>query len=223
MADITVEAQVRTVVGKKVKQLRKDGFVPITVYGPKNDPMSLKVPYRALEIALMNAGGTNLIDMNVDGSTHSVLARDVQRDVLKGSILHADFFVVDKDTKIRADIPVQLQGESPAVAARKGILITGTNNVTIETLPGNLINYIEVDLTSLLEVGDSISVGDLNLGDDIVIINEPDEMLARVSQTSAARAELLDALDEGIGPEEGEQPEAVDEDEGEFVQPEAEE
>ena len=66
MADYVIEAQPRTVVGKKVKTLRADGLVPVTVYGPKTDPVNLQVPYRHLEVMLMKAGGTNLIDMKVD-------------------------------------------------------------------------------------------------------------------------------------------------------------
>lgn len=198
MDDFTIEAEPRKITGKKVKTVRKAGYVPISVYGPKTDPESLKIPYRALEIILRDAGGTNVIDLKVvGGKTHKVLARDVQRDVLKGTIMHVDFFALDMDSKIRADIPVHLNGISPAVAAREGILLTGTNTITIETLPDRLLNQIDVDLTQLTKVGDAITVADLDLGEGVEIINEPDEMLARVSQTSAARAELLEAMESG--------------------------
>lgn len=196
MADFSLKAQPRTVVGKRVKNLRREGLVPITVYGPKIDPVSLQVPYRELEVTLRDAGGTNLIDVNVDGDKHTAIARDVQRDVVKGSILHVDFYAVDATTTIRADIPIYLVGTSPAVEAREGILLTGANNVTVETLPAKLTNQIEVDLSKLKAIGDSITIGDLDLGEGVVIINEPEEMIARISQTSAARAELLEAIEE---------------------------
>jgi large subunit ribosomal protein L25 len=211
VADYAIDAAKRDVVGKKVRRLRAEGFVPITVYGPNIKPVSLKVPYRPLEVALMQAGGTGLIDINVDGEIHTVLAREVQRDVLKRDILHVDFFAVDATVKIRADIPIHLVGESPAVAAREGILITGPNAITVETLPDKLISFIEVDLSSLEKIGDSITVSDLDLSEDIVIINDPDDMLARISQTSAARAELLDEMAEEEEPEveEGAEPEVI--------------
>lgn len=196
MADYTIEAELRTITGKKVKRVRAAGLVPITVYGAKIDPVSLQVPYRTLEVALMKAGGTNLIDIKADGKTHTVLARDVQRDVIKGTILHADFFAVDAMSTIVAEIPVHLVGESPAVAAREGILVTGTNSLSIEALPGDLVNEIEVDLTALKAVGDSITVADLSLGDKLTVLNDPAELLAGVSQTSAARAELVDSMDD---------------------------
>jgi len=202
VAEFSIEAQERTIVGKKVKNLRKAGLVPIAIYGPKVDPMKLQVPYRPLEVALMKAGGTNLIDILIGKEKHVVLARDVQRDSIKRTILHADFFVVDMKTKIRAEIPVVLINESPPVEAREGILLTGTNTITVETLPDKLQNQFEIDLSLLLEIGDTITIADLDLGEGIVIINEPDEFIAGVRQTSAARSEELEgALLEG---EEGE-------------------
>ncbi len=197
MADVVLEAQPRTVVGKKVKTLRNQGLVPVSVYGPKIDPVKLQVPYRALEVALMKAGGTSLIDIKVDKDIHTVLAREVQRQVVRGDILHVDFFAVDVTAVLTADIPVHLIGESPVVDSGDGILLTGTNTVTIETLPGKLMDFIEVDLSRLTEIGDSITVADLDLGDDIRILNDPEDMLARVATTSAARADMLEEMEEG--------------------------
>lgn len=195
MADFTIEAEVRTITGKKVKRVRAEGKVPVVVYGPKIEPMHLQIPYRPLELALMNAGGTNIIDIIVDGKATPVIARDVQRDVLKHTIKHVDFFAIDADSTIVADIPINLIGTSPAVEAREGILVTGTNSLSVEALPRDLINEIEVDLSKLQKVGDSLLVGDLDLGDKLVIHNDPSEMLATVSQTSAARAEMVEGMD----------------------------
>lgn len=195
MADYVIEAQPRAVVGKKVGQLRTQGIVPIVVYGPRIEPVNLQVPYRPLEVALMKAGGTSLIDISADGTTHTVLAREVQRDVLRGKILHVDFFAVDMSAKIQIDVFIHLTGESPAVVASKGILVQGATNLTIETLPSNLLQQINVDISSLAEIGDAIHARDLNLGDDITIINDPEELIVRISQTSAARSEEDEAAE----------------------------
>jgi large subunit ribosomal protein L25 len=189
VADFTLEVQPRSITGKKVSQLRNQGFVPATVYGPKSQPMNIQVPYRALELTLMKAGGTNLIDLQVDGRAVTVLARHVQRNVLKRTIIHVDFYQVDLATKIRTAVPVHFINESPAVAAKRGVLITGPTSINIETLPRNLLHVIEVDLSPLKEVGDTITVGDLKLGEDVTIMDDAEEMLAKVVQTSAARAE----------------------------------
>jgi large subunit ribosomal protein L25 len=193
VADYTLEAQPRTVIGKQVGQLRSQGIIPIVVYGPRTEPINLQVPYRLLELTLAKAGGTNLIDIQYDGKTQTVLAREVQRDFLRGNILHVDFFAVDESATIRADIYIHLVGTSPAVAAGMGILLNGTSTITIETLPSKLINQVEVDLAKLEKVGDAIHVSDLDLGPDIAIINDPEDMIVRVTQTSAARSEEEEA------------------------------
>jgi large subunit ribosomal protein L25 len=149
VADYTLEAQARTVVGKQVGQLRAQGLVPVIVYGPRIQPLNLQIPYRVLELTLAKAGGTNLIDITVDGKTQTVLAREVQRDFLRGTIMHVDFFAVDESATIRTDIFVHLVGTSPAVTAGLGILLNGTSTITIETLPSKLINQVEVDLSKL--------------------------------------------------------------------------
>lgn len=201
MANFTLEAQPRTVTGKKVSQIRTEGLVPVIVYGPRIEPVNLQIPYRQLELMLAKAGGTNLIDLQVDGKTQTVLAREVQRDFLRGNILHVDFFAVDESSTIRTEVFIHLIGSSPAVTQGLGILLNGTSTITIETLPSKLISQVEVDLSKLEKVSDAIHVSDLNLGDDIKIINDPDEMIVRVTQTSAARSEEEEAAAEATSAE----------------------
>ncbi|HEX2623550.1 MAG TPA: 50S ribosomal protein L25 [Phototrophicaceae bacterium] len=197
MADFSIEAQPRSITGKKVSQVRNQGLVPGTIYGPKSQPVSIQVPYRPLEIALTKAGGTNLIDLVVEGKTRTVLAREVQRDPIKRTIRHIDFYEVDLLSKIRTSVPLHFVGESPVVAQKRGVLITGPAAITIEVLPTKLLHVIEVDLSSLKNLGDSVTVADLKLGDDIHIVDDPEEMLAKVIQTSAARSEEDEAAELG--------------------------
>jgi large subunit ribosomal protein L25 len=145
----------------------------------------------------MKAGGTQLIDMTVDSKTITVLAREVQRDVLRGSILHADFFAVDESATISTEVQVHIYGDSPAVASGMGMLLTGTNTITIETLPSHLIDAIRVDISVLENIGDGIYVRDLDLGPDIAILNDADDMIVRVIQSSAARADEETEAEEG--------------------------
>lgn len=189
MSEYTLAAQKRSITGKKVSQLRTKGLVPGTLYGPKVTPVNVQFPYRPLQVALMKAGGTQIIDIEVEGDKiYPVLAREVQRDIIRGDILHVDFFVLDMKVRVRAEIPVMIIGESPLVTARKGILLTGPTSLTIETLPNNLMDKIEIDVSSLKEFGATISVADVNLGPEVTILNEPEEMVARVIQAAAARS-----------------------------------
>lgn len=202
MADYTIEAQSRTVSGKKVGALRRAGIVPATIYGPKQEPVSIQIAYRPLEITLMKAGGARLIDIKTDdGKSQKVLVRDVQRNVITRKIMHVDFFALDLKAKLRTAVPVHYVGESAAVAAKLGILVTGPSAINLELLPSQLMDSIQVDVSALSEVGMAIHVGDLKLGDDILILNDPEELLARVTQTAAARSTEDEAAEESSSAE----------------------
>lgn len=184
----TLDAQPRVISGKKVSQLRNQGLVPAVVYGAKIDPVNIQIPYRPLQVALMHAGGTHLIDLNVNGATHSVLAREVQRHLILGEIIHVDFIAVAADEMISTEVPVHFVGESLVVERRQGMLMHFTSTVKIEALPRNLISEIQVDVSGLKEIGDAIYVRDLNLGDTITILSDPDEMLVRAVAIASASA-----------------------------------
>jgi large subunit ribosomal protein L25 len=177
----TLEAQPRTITGKKVSQLRNEGLVPAVVYGAKIQPIQVQIPYRALELVLRKAGGTHLITLDLGGDQQQVLAREVQRSILKGLITHVDFMAVDLKSKIRTEVPIHFINESPAVQKRLGVLLNGVQTLAIESLPTDLMDRIDVDLSSLNDVNDAIFVRDLKLGDKITILSDHDDMIVRVT------------------------------------------
>jgi len=189
----TLDAQSRTVTGKKVGQLRVQGLVPAVIYGAKIQPIHLQVPYRALELTLRKAGGTNLIDVNIDGSVQTVLARSVQRDVIRGSILHVDFLAIDKSVKIATDIPVHLVGESPAVNNRQGVLQHDLMVLHVEALPGDLIDQVTIDISNLKLYGDHITVADLKLPSGVTALVEPSAVIVRIVGAKIVSEDGLDA------------------------------
>ena len=201
MAEFQLAAEVRRAQGKRNRRLRREGFVPGIVYGPSIDPISVQFPYRAVEVTLMNAGGTNLIDIEVNGDSLPSLAREVQRDVVRGDILHVDFLAVDQTQRISVEVPIVMDGESPVVAAREGILITGRSSLTLEVFPSDIRDRIVIDLSTLTVMGAEVLVRDLTFGENVTVHNDPNEMLAKIVQPAAARAE--EELDELEG-EEGE-------------------
>lgn len=182
MAEIfSLEAQSRAVIGKKVGQLRAQGFVPAVIYGARFEPVTVQVPYRSLEIALRHAGGTHLININFDGKTQSVITRAVQRDVLQGTILHVDFLAVDASTRITAEVQIHLVGDSPAVDQHVGELLQQLATLSIEALPADLIDSVTVDISGLKAIGDAIHVRDLQISPAIHVIDEPDELVVRIN------------------------------------------
>ena len=213
MAEFQIAAEVRQQRGKKNRQVRRGGFVPGIVYGPSIDPIGVQFPYRAIEVTLMNAGGTNLIDIQVNGKTYPSLAREVQRDVVRGDILHVDFLAVDETQRIRVEVPIEMVGRSPVVAAREGILITGRSSLTLEVFPSDIRDRIVIDLSELGELGSEVLVRDLSFAESVTVHNDPNEMLAKIVQPPAARADAeLDEeegeLEDGVEGEEGDEEDA---------------
>ncbi len=201
MAEFQLTAELRQTRGRRNRQLRRDGYVPGIVYGPSTDPISVQFPYRAIEVTLMNAGGTNLIDIEVNGDAYPSLAREVQRDVVRGDITHVDFLAVDQSQRISVEVPILMEGTSPVVAAREGILITGRSSLTLEVFPSDIRDRILIDLSQLMELGAEVLVRDLTFGENVTVHNDPNEMLAKIVQPPAARADA--DLDEEDGEAEG--------------------
>lgn len=182
----TLDAQPRTITGKQVSQLRDQGLIPAVIYGAHIKPIHVQIPTRALETTLRQAGGTNIINLNLSTGKQAVIAREVQRHILKGSILHVDFLAVDASTKLTTTVQIQLVNESPAVKAGLGVLLTGLTSLTLEALPADLLSHVEVDLAKLEELNDTIYVRDLDLGDKVTILSDEEEMIVRVTVQSVA-------------------------------------
>lgn len=211
----TIDAQARTITGKKVSQLRTQGLVPAVIYGTKIDPISVQIPYRALELTLLKAGGTHLIDVNVDGTAQTVLARSVQRDVIKGTILHVDFLAIDKSVKITTQVPVHFVGESPVATTKVGNIQHDLNTLHIEALPSDLIDHVDVDITSLANIGDTVHVKDLTLPKGVTVLEDAEAVVVRVAAPRAVvEEETLDTEGAAAEPEVISKGKSDEEDEG---------
>src|SRR5258706_11973464 len=112
---IELNAQMRSIMGGKVNQLRKSGYVPAVLYGKDQTPISLQVPQKDFNKTFHAAGESTLIYVTVDGKSYPTLIHDVARDPSTDAIIHADFYKVNLSEKIKTKIPVSFEGESPAV------------------------------------------------------------------------------------------------------------
>jgi large subunit ribosomal protein L25 len=178
----------RTVLGKQVGQLRRDGQLPAVIYGPGAEPMAIQLNTREATRELRFVQGAELVELTVDGQLRNVLLQDLQRDSIRGDFLHADFYAVDMARKLRARIPVRLIGSSFAVVSLSGVLVRGVTELEVESLPGDLIPHVEADLSVLTEIGQAIHVRDLVLPPTLTLLTDGDELIVRVT---AARAEEL--------------------------------
>src|SRR5574341_182927 len=199
MSQYTLAAQKRTILGKKVKRLRREGQVPAIVYGPNSDPVAIQTERRELRQVLSKAGGTQLIELQVDSERVAVLAREVQRNPVRGEILHVDFYRVALDRPIRAEVPVHVINE-PAIVSSGGAMVHQVlNSLEVEALPTSLPPYIEVDISVLQAVGDNVLGGHLDLGEAVRILEGPDEIIVRLTHVRQIIEEVEEEL---LAPEE---------------------
>lgn len=176
-----LKARRRKVTGKKVKKLRKDGYLPATIYGNKFDPINLEVEYIPFQKVFRKVGKNNLVDLQIDeGEVMKVLVHEVQKDSLSDVLSHIDFYRVDMKKTVKANIPLEFKGESEAVKNLGAILVKNYDSIAVECLPADLVSNIQVDISSLKKFEDSISIKDLKLPTSFKVLSDIEETLVLV-------------------------------------------
>jgi large subunit ribosomal protein L25 len=180
MEAIELQASPRTILGKKVRHLRRQGTIPANLFGHNIASQALQVEEKAFQRAFTQAGMNTLISLKVEGAEpRMVLIRGLQRNPLKRDLLHVDFYQVAMMEKITAQVPLVFVGEAPGVEAG-GILLHNIDEVEIECLPGDLVRHIDVDISGLKEIDDTIYVKDLKVSAAIKILSDEDEVVVKI-------------------------------------------
>ncbi|VAW29900.1 LSU ribosomal protein L25p [hydrothermal vent metagenome] len=184
MADerLTIDAESRTVVGKKVKRLRWDGVIPAVIYG-NGEPATIQLDNRILLRVLRKAGSTTLIDISLAGQTRTVLAREIQQHLTRGDLIHVDFLEVDMKVKIKTEIPLVLINQSVPTVDGLGTDVLSTQSVEIEALPDDLVAEIEVDASQITSPEVVVIISDLPIPSGVLILTEGDRVAARFVYT----------------------------------------
>lgn len=197
MENITIEATKREVIGKKVKALRREGKLPAIVYGHKFSPLPILLDYRQTSRSLAGVSSSQLIELNVDGQKIPVLVRERQHHPISGNLLHIDFLAVSMTETLRAFVPIDFEGEAPAVKDFGGIVVTGLEEVEVECLPKDLPEKITVDLSKLGNIGDGIYVRDLVVPAGVEVLSDGDEMVVLITAPEAEEEAVEEEVEEG--------------------------
>ena len=207
MAEVKLTAESREGVGKgAARKIRAAGKVPAVLYGPALEPMRLAVDALQLWHALHTDAGTNvLINLAVDGDTFLTMPREVQRDIVRGTLLHVDFLRIRRDVAIQVDVPVLLIGESVGVK-EGGVVEHHLWELRVECLPTQVPESIEADISSLA-VGDSLHVSDLSIPQHITLLTPAEETLVSVVPPPVLEVEEVAPEEEEGEVPEGEVPE----------------
>jgi len=188
VADLTLKAAKRDILGKKTRFLRRRSITPTHLFGHGIESLALQCDTAELQRLITQGGTTRLIDLKIEAEKRprSVFIREIQRDELNGQLLHVDFYQIKKTEKITADIPIVLMGETPATRSKENIIYQELTQLGVECLPENLPPQIEIDLSSLEEVDQAIYVRDIILDPDIAVTTDTDQLIVKVSRVKLA-------------------------------------
>ncbi len=213
MDSLSIKADKREVLGKKVRFLRREGVTPVHVFGHGVESLALQCDTDTLKQMIDQAGTTRLVALKISGdkSPRSVFIREIQRNELNGNLLHVDFYQIKKEEKIKADIPIVFTGEAPAMHLKGRMLDKELDSISVECLPDKLPPQIEIDLSVLEELDQAIHVSDVDLGPDVVIHASPEQMIVKVT-------EIKVVVEEEVVPEEEEALEGEEVEEGAAVE-----
>jgi large subunit ribosomal protein L25 len=184
-----LEAERRDDNGKGVaRKLRAAGRVPAVFYGQEQETLALSVDAREMFHLLHSAGGSNvLLDLMVDGKPHLAMPREIQRDHIHNTLIHVDFLAVSRTQKIAVDVPVVEVGDAAGVK-EGGVVEHHLRDLHIESLPQDVPEHIEVDITEL-NIGDMIHVRDVVVPEGVTILTNPDDAVLSVITPAALRVE----------------------------------
>lgn len=206
MEEIVIQANRRELIGKQVKALRRDGKLPAIMYGKQVDTMPIVLELKESSKTLSGLSPSALIQIQLDGEEYYALVREKQRDILLGTLTHVDFQAVSLTETVRAEVAIDLVGDSPAVREIGGLLVTNVEQLDVEALPRDLPERIEVDVSNLETIGDAIYVRDLSLPESVTVFAEPDDVIVVVTLPAEEpepeeEVEVEEELLEGLEPE----------------------
>jgi large subunit ribosomal protein L25 len=188
---IELHVSTRNLMGKKSRFLRRQGITPVHLFGYDTEPMALQCETVQLKQVLKTAGKTKLVGLTVDKhkKPRSVVVREVQKNAISGELVHVDFFQVSMEEKIKVDVPVVLVGEAPALKVKTNMMAQDLSAVEIECLPDRIPETIQVDISVLVEDDQSIQVKDLVLGEGVVALTNPAQVVVRIAPLQIEKVE----------------------------------
>ena len=176
---LALEVQIRD-PKESPDDLRARGAVPAVVYGPKEPNTPIVINAAILESVWRDAGETTVITLKGLKGDKETLIRDTQVHPVTGKIMHMDFYALEKGKKIEISVPIHFVGEAPAEKAGH-VLAKALHEVEIEVAPAHLPHSLDVDISSLSEIGDHVMASQIILPESATLITDPEEVVVSVT------------------------------------------
>ena len=215
---LTIKAKKREVRGSKNHFLRKEGWIPVVLYGEGLKSQSVQVKLEDITQVYREAGDTSLVSLVLEEGekpkSYSCLIYDVQRDPLTDLLIHVDFYHPSMKKKVTAEVPLVFEGLAPAVKEKDGVLVKDKMSIEVKGLATDLPKEIRIDLTKLHEIHDKVLLQDLIVGEGLEILGNPEEIVVSVIPPKAIEEELERPIEEEAvtGAEETQEAETEDKD-----------
>lgn len=179
---VSLTLKPRKLTGKKVASLRREGVIPVHLYGGSTSAMSLQVESRLLNRTLVEVGSNRPLSVQIDGADGEDICfvREVQRHAVTDEVMHVDFLRVDVSQAVSAEVPIEYIGEAPGVRNLGGTLIQAMTSIQVEALPMRMPGSITVDISVLEDFEKTIVVGDVGVPNEVTVLSARDGLVARV-------------------------------------------
>lgn len=192
--NIALTVEERTVAGKTVKHLRREGTIPAVIHDHGKESKVVQVPYSELVKVYREAGKHHPLELTLGKKTYMALIKDIDYEPKKHQLRHVVFNAIKQDQEVETEVPVVMEGDVPAEKAGL-MVITSLSSVMIKALPKDLIDELRVDPSPLVEIGDKIHVSDIKVPTGVTILTEPEHVVAGVEETKAQMSEEEEAAE----------------------------
>ncbi len=183
--------------------------IPAVVYGPGIDNVSLEIDKKTIEKMYKDVGET-LIDLDVEGKQYNVLIHETQVDPMTLELIHVDFYQPNLEEITEADVHLDFVGTATAIKLG-GTMIINMREVTVKALPKDIPNKIEVDISGLKEIGDSITIDSIKVPEGVkLVFDDPEEVVVQIVEPENVDKELSEPIEE-VSKEEPKEEEKVNE------------
>ena len=182
MKALTLKAEERKGLGKNgVKKLRKEGYTPGVIYGPRYEAKGIQTKTKELNRILMQQGFQGTVNLEIDGQIVPAIIKEVQNDMMSRNVVHVDFQHLSQDEKIKLSVPIVLKGREKVEGSDK-IIQQQLSNLEIQCYPKDIPEEIEAD-AEILAKGEALTVGDLEIlkDENIEVLHEPEEVVATLT------------------------------------------
>src|SRR3972149_12018644 len=191
MAETRTELKVapREVLGKKVKALRRQGFTPANIFGHHVESKAVQIPSEELRLALKKIARNQIVYLRLDGEeARPVFVKDLQHNPVTDVVLHVDFLQISLKEKVRLEVPLHFVGLAPAIDRPGGVLVTALDHISVEALPTEVPSFIEVDVSGLEEIDQSLHVSDLKVPEGATVLSDPELVIVKAAAPAIERA-----------------------------------